>query len=138
MLYFGVNLCDHSFKITVLSESFAHIETRYFNKKENQLNKWIDSFKTNISEKCIWYFDEFNFNNHKDTFLTLSFDYYCSDIYLVNHRKLLNIIQFLYEWAVHTESYLTFDIDHTFILASSTRLFDYGDIKYYNQETCLF
>ena len=71
---------------------------------------------------------EFNFNNHKDTFLTLSFDYYCSDIYLVNHRKLLNIIQFLYEWAVHTESYLTFDIDHTFILASSIRLFDYDNI----------
>jgi len=138
MLYFGVTLHDCSLKITVLSESFAHLGTRYFNDNGNRLHKWIDSFKSNTYEKCFWYFDEVNFENHKDTFSSICFDYYHEDIYLVNHRKLLNIIQFLYEWAVHTESYLTFDIDHTYILASAIRLFDFDDIKYYNPERCLF
>lgn len=137
MLYIGVMLHGSGFKITVLSESFAHLETKYFSDKEFRLIRWIDSFKTNHSEKCVWYFDEVNFNNHKEIFLLLCFDY-CSDIYLVSHRKLVNIIQFLYEWAVHTESYLTFDIDHTFILASTARLFDLNDIKHYDPQMCLF
>ena len=45
-------------------------------------------------------------------------------IYMVNHRKLLNIIQFFYEWSKGQEEYYLMDMNKAFLLASSVRLFD--------------
>ena len=140
MLYFGVKLNSNGYKITVLSESFACLDIKYFDAKDfENLYNWADSFKYKDLEKCYWFFDEYNFNKYAaaaSNFTAPGFylDLYSSDIYLVNHRKLLNIIQFLYEWAVHTESYLTLDIDMSFLLASAFRLFDSDDFKYFKPE----
>ncbi len=137
MLYCGVNLSLIRFKITVLSESYAFLETKYFDKEEiDRFYKWMNSFKYNNSEKCCWFFDEYNFYKYSDT--AAYFEFQNGDIYLVNHRRILNIIQFLYEWAVHTESYLTFDIEDSYLLASAFRIFDQDDVKFLKPKNCLF
>lgn len=137
MLYLGVNLKIKCFKITVLSESYAYLDTRYFDLEDiDRFYKWMNSYKYDNSEKCSWFFDEYNFYKYSDT--VSYFELENSDIYLVNHRKLLNIIQFLYEWAVHTESYLTFDIEHSYLLASTFRIFDQDNVKYLKPKNCLF
>ena len=137
MLYLGVNLKIKCFKITVLSESYAFIETKYFDVEEiGRFYKWINSFKYNIHEKCCWFFDEYSFNKYSDTHSY--FEFGNDEVYLVNHRKIINIIQFLYEWAVHTESYLTFDIEESYLLASTFRIFNQNDFKYLELKKCLF
>ncbi|MBU1456996.1 MAG: hypothetical protein KKD01_19955 [Proteobacteria bacterium] len=139
MLYFGVDFNEHNFKISILTESFAHLDTKVFYFEEKQrYHKWLDSFKDNCREKCSWYFDEFDFINYENSASNFYYDNSYYEIYLVNHRKLLNIIQFLYEWAIHNESVLTFDIEKSLLLASAIRLFDDDDIKSYTPADCPF
>lgn len=139
MIYLGVDLHDSNFRITVLTESFAHLDTiSFYIEEKKRLQQALDSFKYNYCEKCSWFFDELNFNTHENAASTFYFDNNYNEIYLVNHRKLINIIQFLYEWAVHTESVLTFDINKSLLLASAIRLFDSDDIKSFKPEDCPF
>lgn len=135
MLYIGAVLQDNSLKLTVLSESFAFLGFRYFNDSETRsFYDWLNSHKCNLSETCFWYFDDANFKTHKNILSDFCFDFYCNNVYLVSHRKVANIIQFLYEWALHNESYLTFDIDESLILASSVRLFDQKEFACYDPD----
>jgi hypothetical protein len=139
MLYIGVILHDHSLKLTVLSESFAYLGSKYlFDSEARCFYDWLNSHKCNQSETCLWYFDDVNFKNHKNILLAFCFDFYCNDVYLVSHRRVLNIFQFLYEWAVHNESYLTFDIDESLILASSVRLFNPDEFIFYDPDSHRF
>ena len=118
--------------ITALTEGFAHLGTKYFESKEdNKVRQWINSIKNISNEACSWFFDEFNYKNNKTDF------HYCHEnkndyIYLINHRKLKDIIQFIYECVVKLEVHIMSDIDSTFILASAVRLFCYEEIKSYN------
>ena len=129
MLYLGVKLYKNSFKITALTEGFAHLGAKYFGIEENNYaRQWINSIKNKSNEACSWFFDEFNYTeNSKDSF-KFCYDNENDYIYLINHRKLQNIIQFIYEFALKTEEPIMFDIDSTFILASAVRLFSFEEI----------
>lgn len=139
MLYIGVVLQDQCLKVTVLSESFANLGSKYFYASEARcFYDWLNSHKRNPVESCVWYFDDSNFKKCKNILSNFCFDFYCNDVYLVCHRKIVNIIQFLYEWALHCENYLTFDIDQSLILASSARLFDSDEFRFYNPDSVKF
>ncbi len=130
MLYFGVYLHKSSLKITALSEGFAHLDTKYFEFNEiDRMYQWIDSFKLETNEKCSLFFDESNYKECGRSPFESYFDDGYNYFYLVKHRKLLDIMQFLYEFALKTESPIMFDFDSTFILASTFRLFGKEEIK---------
>jgi hypothetical protein len=98
MIYFGVQLLPQAFKVVALSEGFAFINEHYFNIEEyDKIKPWIDSVKINPDESAKWFFDEKEFNNADyPGFVFESLDE-CNEIFLVNHRKLVNMMQFFYE-----------------------------------------
>lgn len=136
MIYYGVDLHYDSLEIAALSEGFAHLDSKYFTCDEyHKFYRWADSFKFKPDEISYWFFDEFDFNK-SDHLLSL-FSYYDENnkIYLVNHRKLLNIIQFFYEWSKEQKEYYLMDINKAFLLASSARLFDFEYMKLLESES---
>ena len=138
MIYYGIDLHHDSLEIAALSEGFAHLESKYFTCDEfHKLHNWADSFKFKPDEICYWFFDDFEFNKY-DHPLSL-FPYYDTNnkIYLVNHRKLLNLIQFFYEWSIEKEEYYILDLNNAFLLASSVRLFDFENMKLLELESSL-
>ena len=129
MLYCGIFLHADSFKITILTDGFAHLSTKYFKSEEYEtMHQLIGSFQLNNDECCSWFFDEKNFNDKIKCASIFNFNEERQKIYLVNHRKLANMLQFLREWIIETEIILMCEIDTSFILASSIRLFDCNDM----------
>ena len=139
MLNLGIHLYNGSLKITALSEGFAYPGAKYFEFQQiDRMYQWIDSFKIETKERCSWFFDENNYKKRNSAFFEFCFNGANDYFYLINHRKLQNIIQFLYEFALKTENPIMFDIDPTFILASATRLFTYQEIKSFEPEIYAF
>jgi len=126
MIYFGVQLLPQAFKIVALSQGFALIEEKYFNIEQyDKFKPWIDSVKIDPDEPTKWFFDEKEFNNPDyPAFVFESLDQNNS-IFLVNHRKLVNVMQFFYEWIVRElDCYFTPKPETAFFLASAIRIFD--------------
>jgi len=131
MIYFGVHLLPQAFKVVALSQGFALIDDKYFNVEEyDKIKPWIDSIKTDPDEPAKWFFDEKEFNNPDyPGFVFESLDG-CNSIFLVNHRKLANMIQFFYECIVQ-EFYFAPIPETAFFLASAIRIFDNVQIKHF-------
>lgn len=136
MIYYGVDLHYNSLEIVVLSEGFAHLESKYFNVDEYyKLINWVDSYKLKPNEICYWFFDDFDFNKSDHHLSLLSSYDENNKIYLVNHRKLINIIKFFSEWTKEKEEYYMMNLNKSFLLASSIRLFDSEYIKPFKSES---
>ena len=135
MIYYGVDLHYNSLEIAVLSEGFAHLDSKYFTCDEyHELRNWTNSFKFKTDEICYWFFDDFDFNKSKHLLPLFSSYDESNKFYLVSHRKLINIIQFFYEWSRENEEYYTMDMNKAFLLASSIRLFDSEHMKPFDLE----
>ena len=124
MIYFGVQLLPQAFRVVALSQGFALIDERCFNDEQyDQIMPWSDSLKISTDETAQWFFDEKEFNNADyPGFVFESLDE-CNSIFLVNHRKLVNVIQFFYEW-IAREYYFSPIPETAFFLASAIRIFE--------------
>lgn len=134
MIYFGVNLNCNSFRITALTDGFANLGTKYFNSEEvTKVRQWINSIKYNANEPCYWFFDAINYTkNRGETDFQYCHENENDYIYLINHRKLKNIIQFMNEFVSKIDP-IMFDVDTTFILASAVRLFSFEEIESFKE-----
>ena len=126
MIYFGVQLLPQAFKVVALSQGFALIDDKFFGVEQyDQIIKWSNSLKSNTDEPAQWFFDEKDFNNPDYPGLVLESLDDCNAIFLVNHRKLVNVLQFFYEWiAREFDCYFTPKPETAFFLASAIRIFD--------------
>ena len=129
MIYFGVSLFHNCFKIVALSEGFAPLDENTFHvKQQNKLQQWIASLKIQPTEPAQWFFDELEFNNPDYPSSVFHFNDDYNSIYLVNHRKLLNVVQFFYEWLAREQAFPLMQ-ETAFFLASSIRIFDAKELK---------
>jgi hypothetical protein len=138
MIYCGVQLYPGSFKIVALSEGFALIDEQFFHIDNHcDLTSWINSLKADPLEEIQWFFDEGEFNNKQypaQLFHHLAND---DDILLVNHRKLINIIQFFYEWMAQEEIFHMMPTK-AFVLASAPRIFSEQElVSFYPDDVSL-
>ena len=113
-------------KVVALSQGFALIDEKYFSVEEyDKIKPWIDSVKINPDESAKWFFDEKEFNTADYPGFVLESLDDCKAIFLVNHRKLVNVLQFFYEWiAREFDCYFTPKPETAFFLASAIRIFD--------------
>lgn len=128
MIYFGVDLNYEQFTIAALSEGFAFLGQKYFHFSEHDdFTRWVDGLKCEPHEICWWFFDEAEFNKLDDPgsiFPINEENYDCSNfIYLINHRKVLNLTLFFHEWFFHRRTFFS-DLEKAYVLASSVRIFD--------------
>lgn len=139
MIYFGVQLFRRGFHIACLSSGFIPVAVKHLPFDSwHKLDPWINSLYSDPDEESSWFFDEIEFNNPAS--LTHLFEGYqhCDFIYLVNHRKLLEMARFLYDW----KSFCRFqplpntgkNMDVPLLLASALKIFDKNDIKLLNTE----
>ena len=129
MIYFGVQLLPQAFNIIALSEGFALLDQRLFTVEQyDNIESWSNSLKIDYHEPAKWFFDETEFNNPDYPALLFDSLNSANNIYLVNHRKLANILQFFYEWIA-----CEFDFaprpEKAFFLAATIRIFDEQQIK---------
>ncbi len=124
MIYCGVQLFVESFQIVALSEAFAIIDQRNFPADQHDNAKpWLESLKTRPDEKVQWFFDEQNISAYKHTAITLTWIMDGNETFVIDHRKLANLMQFFYEWMAQEATFFPAP-DQAWILASAVRLFD--------------
>ena len=134
MIYCGVQLYPAAFKIVALSEGFAFIDEQSFaNENQDRLMPWIDDLKSDPVEEVKWFFDEFEFKNDKYQGQILNLMKNNQHIFLVNQRKLINLIQFFYEWIALEEMYHMIP-GKAFFLASAVRIFNEQELIAYQNE----
>ena len=132
MIYFGVQLFNHAFHIACVSKGFVPLDHLYlkFNRYQ-KLNLWKDSFSLSFEESC-WFFDEFEFNKSKNMANFFENYKYCHNIYLVKHRKLVDMNHFLKDWEMFRfknkiQKYGN-RLEIPFLLALSFKIFHQDDI----------
>jgi hypothetical protein len=126
MIYCGVQLFSDSCHVVAVSDAFAVIDQRHFSlKQQDQPIPWLESLKVNPREAVHWFFDELNLYAHKQTAIRLAIR---DDqvTFIINHRKLANLRQFIYEWMAQDTMFAS-PPDMALILASAKRLFDDND-----------
>ncbi len=126
MIYFGVHLLPQAFKVVALSQGFALIDEKYFSVEQyDNIKPWIESVKINPYESAKWFFDEKEFNTADYPGFVFESLNDWNAIFLVNHRKLVNVMQFFYEWiAREFDCYFSPKPETAFFLASAIRIFD--------------
>ncbi len=128
MIYFGVHLFDRAFRIVALSDTFIPLGYKSFSiKNHSKFCYWMRACMNMWDEPNKWFFDQTEFNRLSfvaSFFLKLG---YCHEIFLVNHRKLIENASFIRDWSkfCHPE----INLRHTkyanaMILASALRLFE--------------
>jgi len=139
MIYFGVQLFHRGFHIAALSSGFIPIAANhlYFD-SWHKLDPWIKSLYFDPDEDSSWFFDESEFNNPALSAHLFEGYHHCDYIYLVNHRKLVEMARFLYDWKSFCLNYQlpkTFkNMDVPLLLASAFKIFDKNHIKLLNTE----
>ncbi len=129
MIYFGVQLLPQAFNIIALSEGFARLDQRLFTVEQyDNIESWSNSLKIDPHEPAKWFFDETEFNNPDYPALLFDSLNSANNIYLVNHRKLANILQFFYEWIAREFDFASRP-EKAFFLASTIRIFEAEHIK---------
>jgi hypothetical protein len=135
MIYFGVQLLPQAFNIIVLSEGFALLDQRCFTVDEyDQIQPWSEALKIDPEEPALWFFDETEFNNPDYPALLFESLDQANDIYLVNHRKLVNAVQFCYEWSAREFDFAPRP-EKALFLASAIRIFDAEQLKPFIPDT---
>ena len=129
MIYFGVQLLPQAFNIIALSEGFALLDQRLFTVEQyDNIEPWSNALKIDSHEPAKWFFDETEFNNPDYPALLFDSLNSANNIYLVNHRKLANILQFFYEWIARDFDFAPRP-EKAFFLAATIRIFDEQQIK---------
>jgi hypothetical protein len=129
MLHVGIELYAYGFTITVLSDGFAQLGQRKFRFSDCKgWIHWVNQFKNTGNEAACYYFDTYDFSN--PDYPGHLFESFIHDdfVYLVNHRLVCNLRQFLVEF------FAQFNIRNdvlamSFILASAPRLFSEDDLR---------
>jgi len=139
MIYFGVQLFRRSFHIVCLSSGFIPIAVKhlYFD-SWHKLDPWLKSLLHDPSEDTSWFFDEIEFNKTGSLAHLFESCEQCDYIYLVNHRKLVEMARFLEDWKVfclNQKARNNFsNLDIPLLLASALKIFDKNVIKLLNTE----
>ena len=129
MIYLGVQLLPQAFNIIALSEGFALLDQRCFTvEKYDDVEPWSDTLKIYPHEPAKWFFDEAEFNNPDHPALLFESLNTANQLYLVNHRKLANVIQFFYEWIAREFDFAPRP-EKAFFLASAIRIIDDKQMK---------
>lgn len=129
MIYFGVQLLPQAFNIIALSEGFATLDQRLFTVEQyDNIEPWSNALKIDPHEPAKWFFDETEFNNPDYPALLFDSLNSANNIYLVNHRKLANILQFFYEWIAREFDFAPRP-EKAFFQAATIRIFDEQQIK---------
>lgn len=124
MIYFGVKLFPNAFKIVALSQSFTFLGKRFFITDHfDKSNQWADDLKLELYESAQWFFDDKEFKNPKYPALLFQLLKSGNTIYLVNNRRLLEMMKFLYDWQRYIQI-RPINIETAYVLASATRFFD--------------
>ena len=129
MLYLGVELFSYAFTITALSDGFARLGQKNFRlSNSNSWQYWVNQLKVNPQEPLRWFLDAADFQNpdYPAHLFDLSGEF--STVYLVNHRALCNLRQFLYE-RLGTTNGRNNDLEMSFVLASANRIFTEHDLE---------
>lgn len=137
MIYCGVQLYPSAFKIVALSSGFALLAEQYFHCDNHvDVTSWINSLKLDPLEKIHWFFDEREFNNNQYPAQLWRHRINNEAVFLVNHRQLINLMQFFYERLAQEELLHTIPTK-AFILASTVRIFKEQELVafYLNEET---
>jgi hypothetical protein len=139
MIYFGVQLFRHSFHIACVSSGFIPIAFKHMEIDSWQkLYPWLKSLLHDLSEDTSWFFDEIEFNKTGSLAHLFESCEHCDYIYLVNHRKLIEMARFLYDWKSFClnhqipKNYTNMDVP--LLLASALKIFDKNDFKLLNTE----
>ena len=123
MLYSGVEFDRSSFKVTVLSETYARLaEKRFYISPPPAVLPWLAQFKNNSDEPVRWYFDQDDWNHDEYATNYFNFTDSLNSIFLVNHRAFSNLIQFLLEWRI-CQNCVTNQLPRSMLLASVSRFF---------------
>ena len=134
MIYFGVQLLPQAFNIIALSEGFALLDQRLFTVEQyDNIEPWSNALKIDPHEPAKWFFDETEFNNPDYPALLFDSLNLANNFYLVNHRKLANILQFFYEWTAREFDFAPRP-EKAFFLAATIRIFDEQQIKQFIPE----
>lgn len=128
MLYCGLSLSPSAFTALILSGGFAPLDRRVFHiseqKPEPLFQNWLNSFKQNPQEPCLFFFDESEFEKYPyahQLFLPITEP---DKIYLIDRRKILDMIQFL-RTRIEVDFAFHLSIDQPeYVLASAVRIFD--------------
>lgn len=140
MIYFGVQLFRRGFHIAALSSGFIPIAAHHlFFDAWHKLDPWIKSLYSDPDEDSSWFFDETEFNNPGSLAHLFEGYHHCDYIYLVNHRKLVEMTRFLYDWKsfclMNQQGHKTDrNMDVPLLLASALKIFDKNYIKLLNTE----
>ncbi len=134
MLYCGFDLAMTGFKALLLSSGFALLDSKFFYFQSGfcspPLFTWIDSFRLHQNvviersrnEPCLYFFDDWQFYSFSYTHELVLPINEPDKIYLLPHRHLLDISQFIKAWKAADYTYNGNDLEY--ILASSMRIFD--------------
>ena len=123
MLYLGVRFMRFSFKVTAMSQGFATIDQKLFRVSQyQQVRQWLASIKSTPDEPAMWFIDENDFNNPDYPTELFRFDDEYNSLFLVNHRALCDMMQFVREICMRAKGGDT-TIESEFLLASAVRVF---------------
>jgi hypothetical protein len=129
MLYFGVTFNRSGFNVTALSQGFATVDERTFHiGQTEQFQQWVVDIKATPREPALWFFDECDFNNPDYPTDFFRFNDDCNSVFLVNHRPLCNLRQFIFEILTVSTSHKS-ALATEFVLASALRIFHELDVK---------
>jgi len=129
MLQVGVELYAYGFTITVLSDGFAQLGQKKFRFTDcKDWMHWVNQFKINYGEAACYYLDAYDFSHPDFPGYLFEAPGYSDFVYLVNHRLLCNLKQFLLEFCAKLN--IRNDVvDMSVILASAARLFSDDDLN---------
>ena len=135
MILLGIQLLPNAFKMTALSSNFAPLISGDFAADECCiLDTWLEKLKVEAEEPMTWFFDEFEFNDPTLPGKMFQLVDNCHTIYLVNHRKLTELVQLIHDWSGYhcyhqrRTNYLATSIppraEISFFLASAKKVFN--------------
>lgn len=132
MIYCGIFVSKSFIEITALSGEYIYLDSERFDYNDcMHIYVWIDSLRCMVNEKCIYIFnDDISYEFFIKKFSAFKPIGPYDEIYFVNHKKVINMILFIYQLYWETDNPLCIDINQAFILASAFRLFDLKDISH--------
>ena len=130
MIYCGVSISMHWIEITALSGSYAFLDSQRFRHDDfTGIHQWINSLKILKNEKSIYCLIDGALECHEMKISDLKFIEYPDEIYFISQNRIIDLMMFFFDWLYETNSFLLFNMDQTYILASSFRLFVPNEIK---------
>jgi hypothetical protein len=100
MIYLGVQVEQHKISVVALSSQFAPLgKARFRSRDLAGIVDWVGKLSVNAHERKNWYFDSVQFHSH---FIRLHHfgPCYNDGFYLVDHRKLNEIVKAFYDYSL--------------------------------------